>query len=83
MTNIKAIRANRGLSQRQLAELSGVHHVSLARIEMGVLDPRLSTLLKLAKALKVTMSELVGDNQSPTKKGGSDGTNEAKGRLLR
>jgi len=45
-----------------------VHHVSIARIEMGILDPRLSTVRKLAKALSVTVSELVGDKRP--KKGG-------------
>ena len=65
---LKIVRAQRGLSQRQLEDISGVHHVSIARIEMGLLDPRLSTVRKLAKALNVTISELVGDKRS--KKGG-------------
>ena len=53
---------------RKLAEVSGVHYVSLARIEAGQLDPRLSTLLKLTKALQVTLAELIGER--PHKKGG-------------
>ncbi len=65
---LKIVRAQRGLSQRQLEDISGVHHVSIARIEMGQLDPRLSTVRKLAKALNVTISELVGDKRP--KKGG-------------
>jgi transcriptional regulator with XRE-family HTH domain len=56
---LKEWREKRGLSQRALAEVSGVHYVSLARIEMGQLDPRLSTLLKLCKVLNVTLAELV------------------------
>ena len=82
MTNLRAIRDKQGISQRKLAELSGVHHISLARIEMGVLDPRLSTLRKIAQALNVTMSELVGD-KSPTNKRRSYGTDKTKGRLVR
>jgi len=61
MTNLRAIRDKQGLSQRQLAAQSGVHHISIARIEMGTLDPRLSTLRRLAKALNVSMSTLVGN----------------------
>ena len=49
---LAALRAQRGLSQRALAELSKVTNVTIARIESGVYDPRLSTLRQLAKALK-------------------------------
>jgi predicted transcriptional regulator len=52
-----------------LARISGVHYVSLARLEAGLLDPRLSTLRKLSKALKVTITELVGERKHQ-KKGG-------------
>ena len=63
---------------RKLAEVSGVHYVSLARIEAGQLDPRLSTLLKLTKALQVTLAELVGER--PHRKGGrSNGTHTTEG----
>lgn len=58
---LKRWREKRGLSLRTLAEISGVHYVSLVRIEGGELDPRLSTLLKLAKALEVQLAELVGE----------------------
>jgi len=45
---------------RKLGELSGVHFVSLAKIEAGHSDPQLSTLLKLCKALHITLNQLVG-----------------------
>ena len=66
---LKSLRKQDGLSLRGLAEIAGVHFVSLARIEAGVLDPRLSTLRKLAKALKVTVSELIGDHPLKKRKG--------------
>jgi transcriptional regulator with XRE-family HTH domain len=50
----------RGLSLRKLGDLSGVHFVSLANLEAGQLDPQLSTLLKLCKALRITLNQLVG-----------------------
>jgi transcriptional regulator with XRE-family HTH domain len=50
----------RGLSLRKLGDLSGVHYVSLVKLEAGRLDPQLSTLLKLCKALQITLNQLVG-----------------------
>lgn len=72
MIQLKEWRERRGLSQRRLAELSGVHYVSIAKIETGQLDPRVSTLLKLCEVLRVTPSELLG--KPPFHKGGRHGT---------
>ena len=58
-TKLAKVRDKRGLSQRALAKLSDVGYVTIARIEMGTIDPRISTLKALAKALKVKISELV------------------------
>jgi transcriptional regulator with XRE-family HTH domain len=59
MKKVIVIRKKKKLSQRALAELSGINHITIARIETGVFDPRLSTLRALAKTLKVKISELV------------------------
>ncbi len=59
MKKVVAIRKKKKLSQRALAELSGINQVTIARIETGVFDPRLSTLRALAKALKVKIADLV------------------------
>ena len=59
MKKMVAIRKKKKLSQRALAELSGINQVTIARIETGVFDPRLSTLRALAKALKVKIVDLV------------------------
>jgi len=58
-TKLARVRDKRGLSQRALAKLSNVGYVTIARIEMERIDPRVSTLKALAKALKVKVSELV------------------------
>jgi transcriptional regulator with XRE-family HTH domain len=60
-------RNKRGLSLRKLGDLSGVHYVSLVKLEGGKLDPQLSTLMKLCKALRITMNQLVGFR--PSQKG--------------
>jgi transcriptional regulator with XRE-family HTH domain len=56
---LKALRERRGLSQEELAKRAGISRTYLARLETARQDPRLSTLEKLAKALKVTVAELV------------------------
>ncbi len=56
---IKHLRAARGLTQEALAKKVGVSREYVARLETGHHDPPLSTLTKLAKALKVTVAELV------------------------
>jgi transcriptional regulator with XRE-family HTH domain len=55
------LRQKQGLSQRALAQQSKVTNVTIARIESGVYDPRLSTLRRLAKALKVKVADLVDE----------------------
>jgi transcriptional regulator with XRE-family HTH domain len=58
-TRLKEWRDKRGLSVRRLAERSGVHYVSIVRMENGKLDPQLSTALKLSAALGISLSQLV------------------------
>lgn len=55
------LRERHGLSQRALAKMSKVTYVTIARIESGVYDPRLSTLRRLAKALKVRVADLIDE----------------------
>ncbi len=68
MTELRAIREGKGVSLRALKKASGVAVATLARIEAGGYDPRLSTLRRLAKALGVTVAELIGERS--IKKGG-------------
>jgi transcriptional regulator with XRE-family HTH domain len=56
---LKRLREQRGLSQEQLAERAGISRTYLARLETARQDPRLSTLEKLAKALRVKVQDLV------------------------
>ena len=55
---IKALRAERALQQRQLAEKAGLTPSLLSQIESGRLTPSLHTLGKLAGALGVSIGSL-------------------------
>ena len=45
------LRQQRGLSQRELAELVGTTQSAIARLERGGRPPRIDTLLRIADAL--------------------------------
>ena len=48
---LQAARAQLGISQKQLASLSGIDQSDISKIERGAANPSLSTLDRLAKAL--------------------------------
>ncbi|MCH8041467.1 MAG: helix-turn-helix transcriptional regulator [Nitrospinae bacterium] len=79
MKALKRIRRKRGLSFRTLAVEAGVHYVHLVRLEGGKSDPRLSTLRKLAKALEVSVCDLIDAQPPPTKERRSYGAHQKKG----
>ena len=54
---LKEIRLEKGLSVPKLAEISGVPRRTIQNIERGV-DGRMSTMIKLADALEVTLDNL-------------------------
>jgi transcriptional regulator with XRE-family HTH domain len=62
------IREAKGYSLRHLAAKVGMSYVALFRLERGETDPRLGTLRKLAKALKVTVAELIGEGKPARKR---------------
>ncbi len=61
-------RHNLELSQRELAELCGLPHSSVARIESGKSTPNLSTLLKIFKQLGLSFTiQSVSQTATPGK----------------
>jgi transcriptional regulator with XRE-family HTH domain len=58
-TRLRAWRRRRGESLRILARKSGVHYTTIIRIEQGKVSPSLDTLEKLAKALNITVTDLL------------------------
>ena len=57
---LRATREARGLSMEDLAEQAGVDQGTISRNERESRDPRMSSLTKLAKALEVSVSFLMG-----------------------
>jgi transcriptional regulator with XRE-family HTH domain len=56
---LRARREALGLSQARLAQAAGISRGYLIRLEAAQQDPTLTVLAKLAKALKVSVAELV------------------------
>jgi len=58
---IRETRAAQGLSLEQLARLTGISAPALSLIENGKRDPRLTTLNRIADALRVPIAGLIAD----------------------
>jgi transcriptional regulator with XRE-family HTH domain len=56
---LKRYRTRRALTQAQLAERAGVTTATVARVERDEIEPRMTTLGKLARALEVDPADLV------------------------
>jgi transcriptional regulator with XRE-family HTH domain len=59
--NVRRIRAQRGLSQEALGDASGLHRTEISLLERGAREPRLTTIVRLARALKVKPARLLED----------------------
>lgn len=58
-SNIRSIRSERNMSQEALAEMSDLHRTYVGSVERGERNVTLSTLETLARALRVTVPELL------------------------
>lgn len=59
MLSIKITRLKKGLSQKELCNLSGLSICTLSNMEQIGVNPRIDNLVKIADALKITLDELV------------------------
>jgi transcriptional regulator with XRE-family HTH domain len=57
--NVKRIRQEKGLTQEQLAEISGFSQQYISGLEQGRRNPTIVSLYELATALEVSHMELV------------------------
>ncbi len=63
LPSIRRIRITQGYSLRALADKVRMSYVALFRLENGQTGPRLGTLRKLARALGVTVAELIEEGR--------------------
>jgi len=61
---LQRLRTRRGLTQEQLAVKAGLVRVYVIKLEQGEHDPTLTMLVRLAKALRVSVTELLGESVS-------------------
>jgi transcriptional regulator with XRE-family HTH domain len=57
--NIKQFREARGLTQQELAAVSGVPRPTIANLESGSANPTLSVLVRIASSLQVSIEQLI------------------------
>jgi DNA-binding XRE family transcriptional regulator len=56
---LRALREERGLTQKEAAQLAGVSHWTLLWLESGKRAPYMPTVTKIARAYGVSIEELV------------------------
>lgn len=59
---LRELRAQRGITQEDLAREANLHPVQIGRVERGLRAPGLTTILRLARGLNVEPSELFNDD---------------------
>ncbi|MGI9021545.1 MAG: helix-turn-helix domain-containing protein [Solirubrobacterales bacterium] len=58
-TNVRRLRRDQGLTQEALAHASELHPTEVSRLERGVREPRLGTIVRVAHALGVRPAQLL------------------------
>jgi transcriptional regulator with XRE-family HTH domain len=58
---IRNCRKQAGFTQEQLAEKADLHHNFIGEVERGNMEISLTSMLKIAKALKVKVRDLVDE----------------------
>jgi transcriptional regulator with XRE-family HTH domain len=64
-SDLRQVREARGLTQEELARLTGLHRLSVQRIESGRLVPKLDDAIRLAEALKIPLQMLINGRWRP------------------
>ena len=68
MVKLKELRTNRGLSQKELAEIVGVSNSTISMYEMGQREPDFATVVKFADFFGVSTDYLLGREKESSEK---------------
>lgn len=61
LKNLAKLRKEKGWTQEELAQKASISYNTLIKIERkGIKNPKIETVVKLSKALGVTIDDLVG-----------------------
>ncbi len=60
---IKALREQKGLSLKELADLTGFSTALLSQMENHLVSPSLGTIIKMARALSVRVGDFLGETE--------------------
>jgi transcriptional regulator with XRE-family HTH domain len=60
---LRFLRTNKGLTQIQLAELTGLDQSHISKLETGATKPSYDTLTRLAAALGITVADLLDESR--------------------
>lgn len=71
------MRTERGIPQEELAYRTNLHTTAVGRFERGVREPRLTTILRLARGLEVPPSALMDDLRRPENEESREGSTSA------
>lgn len=63
-STVRCRRTAAGLSQEKLAEKAGLHPTYISMVERGVKNPTLDVAMRISKALKVPLPQLIEEAQN-------------------
>lgn len=58
--NLLLMRRRKELTQKELAKLLGMNHVTISRYETGDIEPGLLVLVKMKRLFECTYDQLIG-----------------------
>ena len=60
---LRNLRQEKGMTQKQLADMLNVHHSTVKDWEVRGCEPNYKTLISLAKIFEVTVGQLLGEEE--------------------
>lgn len=74
--SVRAERRLQGRTTRELARLAGLHASQISRLENGLADAKVSTVVRVARALQVTVAQLIEGTAPPPLEADDDSTED-------